>query len=732
MAQFSVRQHRTVSAWRPGWRLIALLLYVLLTLIMTWPLARQVTRAIPGDSFDGWQNYWNLWWMRQAWLVEHQSPYFTTLLHYPTGVDLRFQTMAPFNGLTFLNVQLAGNIFLAYNSAVLFSFVIGGYGAYLLALYALRQVHASLSSPRRAFITHAAAFVAGIVFAFSPYHFAHLLGHLQLIALQWIPFYVLYLVRGLDRAANRRLAAADIFKLAMFLILVGLCDWYYVMYCLLFTGLVLVVRLVQHQLGRQGIVLIVGAGGLAGLALLPLLGPMLQGARAWGGTSLLRDYSETINLSADLLAFFTPQVFHPLWGDWAAARSAAFTATRSEFTVFVGYGVLFLAGVVLIYAMRTSARRDAVIWLLGAFMFGLLALGPVLHVAGRTDLLPGGRAIPLPYALLYDYVPFIKLSRSVSRMTVMVMLCLGVTSAFGLVYPTTWLAQRRRRLALVAPLAAAGLILFEFLAIPYPMSPPDTPAWYFALANEPTTRAVLNLPANWPRPGYLLYQTVHGKPLSTGYVTRDDPQTLLERAPVLSHFRWLGPDIHTQSFDLQAHGMQVLYDLLGVGWVVLDRYKMPTGLGRTYTESAAQAIFAAADQAPIFADERLTVYAVQEPAQRRPYLVLGTDWTPRQTDEQGRVWRTLSKKGSALEIVNPESGDLTLVLTVQGMPNSKVRAIAADGTHLGEWTLSGGMDVLRTQPFFRSAGRSQLRLATANNDSAAELVIYAVDVLPAP
>ena len=163
------------GAWRRHVGVLAL--YALLALAMTWPLARQVGTAIPGDSFDGWQNVWNLWWMREAWLVQHGSAYFTSLLHAPTGVDLRFQTMAPFNGLATLPIQLTAGLLPAYNAAVLLSFVLGGYGAYLLALYALR-VRCQVSVRFRCQVSsfHAAAFLAGVIFAFSPYHFAHTAG----------------------------------------------------------------------------------------------------------------------------------------------------------------------------------------------------------------------------------------------------------------------------------------------------------------------------------------------------------------------------------------------------------------------------------------------------------------------------------------------------------------------------------------------------------------------------
>ena len=175
----------------------------------------------------------------------------------------------------------------------------------------------------------------------------------------------------------------------------------------------------------------------------------------------------------------------------------------------------------------------------------------------------------------------------------------------------------------IVAFAAIALIVFEFLPAPYPMSQPDTPDWYKTLAADPRPGAVLNLPMNWDRPGYLLYQTEHGKPLTVAYISRDDPRTLTDRVPVLQHFRHLGPDII--AFDLAAQGQQVLADL-GVRWVTLDRYKMPGGREREYTEAAAQAIFGS--QPPAYQDERLTVYEVTPPGATEPYLILGTGWEP--------------------------------------------------------------------------------------------------------
>ena len=207
-----------------------------------------------------------------------------------------------------------------------------------------------------------------------------------------------------------------------------------------------------------------------------------------------------------------------------------------------------------------------------------------------------------------------RISRSVSRFALMVQFCMAVLAGIGLHAFLAWLSVKQRRPAAYAAVGAAAgvaivVLLAEYWVAPYPLSPPDTPAYYTQLATDPDTRSVLNLPMNYDRPGYLLYQTVHGKPLTVAYISRDDPRTLTERMPVLQHFRHLGDDII--AVDPAAIAPTVLADL-GVGTVVLDRYKMPGGLEREYTEALAERIFGG--QEPVYADDRITVYRVADPS----------------------------------------------------------------------------------------------------------------------
>jgi hypothetical protein len=385
------------------------------------------------------------------------------------------------------------------------------------------------------------------------------------------------------------------------------------------------------------------AGLVFALTLSPILLPMVLEATRF--SFMVRPATDLYILSASLLDFLIPNRLHTLARpesfDWPGNQ----IAPVSERTIAIGYSVLALAIVALV-----AARRRAAFWGVAALFFLMLALGPRWHGGNITwNEIPEGAALQnaqewTPFALLNRAIPFMRISRSVSRYSLMVQLAAAVLAGVGMAW---WLDRMRRQgRAMAVGLLVLVVVLFEYWVAPYPLSPPDTPPFYQELAQQVPAGAVLNLPMNYDRPGYLLYQTVHARPLTVAYISRDDPRTLTERAPVLQHFRHLGADI--LQVDPVQIGQTVLHDL-DVGTVVLDRYKMPGGEERSYTTELANAIFAG--QAPLYADERITVYVVEAPAQPIPYLLMGpTGWGPLQEDAIGRRWRTLLEPVVELEL----------------------------------------------------------------------------------
>ena len=350
-----VRRKRHGHAW------LALAGYLLLTLGMTYPLVARWPH-IPGDGFDGWQNYWNLWWVAAALstsltirssptprLPDRSRACSFTRSTSSTAVDPAYPAASGCAGL-----QCGGALQLRRGRAG------------RLPARALRRLGPGRATWRRR---------AGVIFTFSPFHFAHLLGHMQVISLEWMPFYALYLLRtvqcGLETRSwswkRRRPAPRSAPRIwrngllaAFFLVLVALCDWYYVLYCMILTAVVVawvVIRLARADLPpeaavsglaplrghrtRPTLVAIAAIWLLWAVLLSPVLIPMLR--EAGQSRFMVPDPAQSRMLSADLLAFVTPQEFHPLWGKWAQEQGKRFTASLSEHQVFAGFTVLALA-----------------------------------------------------------------------------------------------------------------------------------------------------------------------------------------------------------------------------------------------------------------------------------------------------------------------------------------------------------------------------------------------------
>ena len=184
---------------------------------LTWPSVLRFNTHIMSDRGDGLQMYWNVWWVRQA-VLSGAQPFETPLLFYPQTPNLVVHSLHSFGG--FLTVPFAGLLsdVALFNMVVTFGFVISGWGAYLLT--------------RHFALSRVPAFISGYIFTFCNYHFAHATGHLNLVLMQWIPLYFLFLLRLLQKGRKR-----DAVFAALFLFLVLLCDHYYFLFCVLASAI---------------------------------------------------------------------------------------------------------------------------------------------------------------------------------------------------------------------------------------------------------------------------------------------------------------------------------------------------------------------------------------------------------------------------------------------------------------------------------------------------------------
>ncbi|CAA9557515.1 MAG: hypothetical protein AVDCRST_MAG88-1226, partial [uncultured Thermomicrobiales bacterium] len=332
-----------------------LALYVLITVVVTWPLALHFGTHVPGDGGDALQNVWNYWWTREA-ILGGRNPFWTPLLYAPGGAPLYLHTLNLFNGLVSLPVQLLFGLIPAYNTVVFLSFGLAAYFAYLLT--------AHVSGCRFA------GFFGGVVYAFGSYHLAHLLGHMNLLASEWLPAYALCLIAATGARGRRRtlLAAAGVGAL----LLVTLVDWQYVLFALIFTALYAPLAAVVRR-SVAPLVVAAAIGVVWGVAALPLLAPTIAEVRS--GIAASPNPVFAGQYSAEPRSFVARGPLQSWREPWRAPVGRAEKVVLIERTLFLGWLPLGLAAAAL-----WRCRRRAVPWAALALPFVLLALGPSLRL----------------------------------------------------------------------------------------------------------------------------------------------------------------------------------------------------------------------------------------------------------------------------------------------------------------------------------------------------------------
>ena len=108
--------------------LLPMFIYFVFFCFYSWPWIAHFSSHFFTDGGDGLQNIWNMWWVEKSVTELSQLPWYTNYLHYPYGVTLLGQTLAPFNGFigTALINMFGLNLVQAFNTMVIFSFVMGG------------------------------------------------------------------------------------------------------------------------------------------------------------------------------------------------------------------------------------------------------------------------------------------------------------------------------------------------------------------------------------------------------------------------------------------------------------------------------------------------------------------------------------------------------------------------------------------------------------------------------
>ncbi len=461
--------------------LLATLLYVVLTAVMTYPQVRHMRDGV-SDVGDPLLNTWAMAW------VAHQLPFspahvFDGNIFFPERRTLAYSETLLAPALVGAPLLYAGaGPILVYNLLMFASFVFTGVGMALL----VRDLTGSTL----------AGLVCGAMAAFLPYRFDHY-SHFQLLQMQWVPFALWALHRLLDDGRMRFAVALGVFVGAQ-----GLTSMYNAIFLGTFLtvvgGVLLVTDLARAKARWKPILASIA---IAGALMAPVVIVHAR-ARAVVGE---RARSDAEIGSAQWKHFLAASPNNYVHG----ARSQQFG--EPERRLFPGLVALLLA-VVGLWPRWTRTRA--------AYAVGLLV---------SVDIARGFNG--WLYGWLFDYVLPFRSLRVPARMGMMVSIAIVVLAGFGLAR----LLPRIRHVWQPAAAIIVGLfVLIESWAGPLsprrvPVTAPETYADLLRDKGDSTTVGVvrresdsppavlLELPIAREDPTLMYYSTFHWQLLVNGY-----------------------------------------------------------------------------------------------------------------------------------------------------------------------------------------------------------------------
>ncbi len=465
-------------------------------------------RQLGSVSFggDGRLIVWTVAWTTRALL--HGHPLFDANMFFPASATLAYTEHMV--GVALLAVPLrllTENPVLVFSLLWLGAFWTNALSAHLLAYRFTRR--------------HDAAFIAGLIFAWSFFRMSHA-GHLQLQWTAWLPLAILLIERWHARLSWSALLAAT-----GALLMQMLTSWYLAVLAAITGGAwgLWLCAVKGNRDSHRAAVQLAVATALGAIVLWPLAIPYLH---AHSAEPAVPAYA------ADLASYLSPP--EDTWVGRLAETRLGLDARWlwGEQTMFLGWTTVALAcvGVWAIGRDVTSARRHERRQHLLPLFFVLLvvlAFWMSLGAFARVSLFE-----------VVGRLPGLSLFRAPARFGLLVMLGVAVVASLGLALILESVRSARAVRVLVTVIGLVMLAEWRVVTGAGRATPAPIPPIYQVL-NALPAGPVMSLPDYrlgpefYLRADYLLYSTAHWRPIVNGY-GRSEPREYRSNVEQLSTF----------------------------------------------------------------------------------------------------------------------------------------------------------------------------------------------------
>ena len=667
-------------------------IFSILTIILTFPIILDFANEAAGlGCYDKCHMMWRFWWVDFSFensLDFHHSNY----MFYPGGTDIGGNLAYFTTFIGFLLVQFLDYV-TAWNVIWFLGLVFGGYGCYLLANNFNKNYLSSI--------------IAGIIFTFTTYHMAHSLTHIGLSMIVWLPIFVLFLFKLLEKQSKYYSIVGGII-----FFLVSLTHLYYSVFITMFSIIFFAVYIFRQKkvsnrtfITNFSILLTIG---LISTSVLFLSNPASN--EELPDRALYEHYIFSINLENLILPI--PEHTTQILSDYGMIISfytffdKPVHQLQIENLVFLGYSVIFLSALAVI-----RYRQNHIwFWLLICGIFVLMSFGPELKIFNE----PTG--ITMPDKLFYDTVPEWDEIRAPARFIVMTNLALAILASYA-VYGLIKNKFSSFKQQIILTSIIGFVILFEFSMIPYPSYTEPIPDIYEEIKNDVSKFAVLPAPiggvgdyALMSDPTVLYHQLHHEKPIYGGHESRVSHETLKEtQTYFLNMFHILGSKDDVIKQDLTTHGLS-LFDHFDIKYVTLHKEHalagnvFPNQVFFPETKQIMSEILSGDNSA--YEDDNIIVYKIPKPNSSEPFLLLGSGWHVFEPEYNARATMTKPE----ILVVNPTNTeiDVTLNLVLSSVENKQTMTVSINGEkldvidvptvatdiHLENLTLKPGINVI--------------------------------------
>jgi len=504
---------KTLLSGKKFGNLTTVLLLFVLTALFTFPLIFRLNTSIAGfhDTDEPFGVIWYIWWLKYA-LLKGLNYDFISILSVPFGID---DTQVPSYPLWIAfsrTLALAGGEIFAFSFQILLNFFLSGLTMFFLAYHLTRR--------------RFSAIVSGLIFAFCPYHFFHSWQHLSLSYIQWLPLYILFLLKAREEPNVKNAVFAG-----LALGLVASFDYYYFYFSIVATAVFVLYSLLTHYrisrhsggkplLGFRGIKLIFLSIGVFFLTALPSLYTVLRALLSrpkviLASRNFVRSFNDLLWQSARPLSYLLPSTEHPVLGRITKMfiGSPLYGHSFTEHNLYLGWVNIFLVFVACKFYRRRSSGIDRAGGMgeRERFAFGFFVF---LGLAAWWFSQPpwwkiGTLRVFMPSYFMYNLLPMF---RAYCRFGIIVMLAVSVLAGMGL---NLLLQKSRRGKKIFLAVLFSGLILFDFLIIPpqHVFNISSVPEVYTWIKDQPGEFIIVEYPLDYKETSgiYLFYQRIHGK-----------------------------------------------------------------------------------------------------------------------------------------------------------------------------------------------------------------------------